>query len=115
MNEKINEKNSRTIGILSLVLSVLSVVLVLAPISRIIVILLAGSAILLGAVEIDRNRRGISDKAAKNMAIIGMALGGISVIIVILMPLFAGLLNTGRMNPKGLDIPRIPRPQRLKP
>ena len=95
MNDVTSVEKSRLMGILSMVFGILAVVLAFTPPGRIIVILLGGAAIVLGVIELDRVRRGLSDPGARNMAIAGIALGGVSVILIILIPVIYGAIGIG--------------------
>jgi hypothetical protein len=95
MNNVNGIEKSRLMGILSMVFGILAVVLAFTPFGRILVILLGGAAIVLGAIELDRVRRGLSDQGARNMAIAGIVLGGVSLILIILIPVIYGSVGLG--------------------
>ena len=65
---------------------------------RIFVILLGIAAIVLGTIELDRVSRGLSDKSARNMAITGLILGGVSIILIIVIPIIWNAVGINRFN-----------------
>jgi len=81
MNEITGNGKSSLMGALSLVLGIIAVVLSFTIFGRIFVILLGIAAVVLGVIELDRIKRGLSDRSAKGMAIAGIVLGGVSIIL----------------------------------
>jgi len=85
MIETIKSEKSKLMGILSMVFGIVAVLFSFNPFGRGFTILLSLAAIILGVIELDRACRGLSDKSAKNMAIAGIVLGGVSILLFIAM------------------------------
>ena len=95
MNDTKSIEKSRLMGILSMVFGILAVVLSFTPFGRVLAFLFGIAAIVLGAIELDRVNRGLSDQGAKNMAIAGIVLGGVSVILIIIIPMICRIAGMG--------------------
>src|SRR4030042_5174431 len=81
MNEITSSEKSNLMGTLSMVFGILATVFSFTLFSKVFVILLGIAAIVLGVIELDRVRRGLTDRSAKNMAIAGIVLGGVSIVL----------------------------------
>jgi len=92
MNNITNSENSRVMGILSMVFGIIAITISWVPVCRFIVIALGVAAIVIGAIEIGRVNKNLSEKSVKNMAIAGIVLGSLAVVFSIAITIFWGLI-----------------------
>ena len=81
MNEIAKSEKSKLMGILSLVFGIVAIVLSFTPLGRGLVVILGIAAVVLGVIELDRIKRGLSDPNTKNIAIAGIVLGGVAIVL----------------------------------